>query len=74
MTLAEAAERYGKNAEYLRVAVNRKVLPAEKIGKTWVVKEEDMEAYASKEHRRGRPPKALPSPTSLPQPDSDMEQ
>lgn len=56
MTLPMAAERYGRNAEYLRVAANRGALKAEKIGRDWLVTDAEMVRYTT-ETTRGRPKK-----------------
>lgn len=37
MTLTEAAERFGLNAEVLRVYINRGKIDAEKVGRDWTV-------------------------------------
>ena len=45
MTLAEAAKLLGVSADYLRVAANRGVLKAEKVGRDWLVTPKAVEAY-----------------------------
>ncbi len=59
MTLAEMAARLGyKNGDGLRSQIRFGALTAEKIGKTWVVTDEEYERYL-REHagKPGRKPK-----------------
>jgi len=54
LTLAEMAHRLGyKNGDGLRSQIRHGVLHAEKIGKTWVVSEEEYACYRA-EHA-GKP-------------------
>lgn len=57
MTLAEMAERLGyKNGDGLRSQIRHGALVAEKIGKTWIVSDEEYRRYVE-EHARKFGPK-----------------
>lgn len=63
MTLAQMAERLGyKSADGLRWQVHRGALKAEKIGKTYVVSDEEYERYVRENagQRGKRKPTAEP--------------
>ena len=57
MTLPEAATKYDRNAEYLRVAANRGTLKAKKVGRDWLVSDEAMVEFLARNVPRGRPKK-----------------
>lgn len=60
MTLKEMAERLGyKNSDGLRSQIRFGALHAEKIGRDWVVSEQECARYVLEHaHRPGRKPKA----------------
>lgn len=45
MTLTEAAAETGRNPSTLRRAVMRGTLKAEKVGRDWLVYQQDLDAY-----------------------------
>jgi len=53
ISLAEAAEIYGFNANYLSNLANRGRLKAQKVGYFWVTTPKDMEDYIHSRKRRG---------------------
>ncbi|MFQ5872777.1 MAG: helix-turn-helix domain-containing protein [Dehalococcoidia bacterium] len=53
ISLAEAAERYGYNRDYLSEIAPRGRLKAHKIGNMWVTTPADVEAYIASRQRRG---------------------
>jgi len=53
ISLAEAAERYGFNRDYLSELARRGRLKAHKIGNMWVTTPADVEAYIASRQRRG---------------------
>ena len=58
LTLTQAAIRLGVTSDYLRVAVYRKKLAAEKVGRDWLVTDEEVERYARERlGKKGRPRK-----------------
>lgn len=57
LSLSDAAKRYRVPVPTLRNAVQRGLLPGEKIGSQWVVRAEHVEQYVSHRPRRGRPSK-----------------
>jgi hypothetical protein len=62
MTLTEMADRLGyKNGDGLRSQIRHGALMAEKIGKTWIVSDEEYERYV-REHagKPGPKPKERP--------------
>lgn len=61
LSLEEASQRSGISASWLRRLVDAGRLPAKKVGKTWLVLEEDVDALAELERPRGRPLKTLSS-------------
>lgn len=54
LTLSEAAQLCGVNAATLRRACWRQALPGQKRGKTWFVREADLEVYLSRARLRAR--------------------
>jgi excisionase family DNA binding protein len=56
LSVAEAAELLGVSRWRVNQFINEKRLAAQKIGRSFVVKESDLEAV--KERKTGRPPKA----------------
>jgi excisionase family DNA binding protein len=52
---SEAARRLGISARRVAAMIEQGVLPAQKIGKTWVIDETDIAKLAKKERRPGRP-------------------
>lgn len=53
ISLAEAADRYGFNADYLRQLSIRGRLKAQKIGKFWVTTPNDVEEFIRSRQERG---------------------
>ena len=53
ISLAEAAELYGFNADYLRQLALKGRLDAKKIGKFWVTTPDDMESYIQSRSKTG---------------------
>jgi len=56
LSLEEASLRSGISASWLRRLVDTGRLPAKKVGKTWLVLAEDVDALAAQDRQRGRPP------------------
>jgi phosphohistidine phosphatase SixA len=54
ITLAQAAERYGFQPDYLRQLALKGRLKAKKLGNFWVTTAADVEAYLASRQRRGR--------------------
>ncbi len=54
MTLEEASDIYGLNSATLRRACGAGKFPAEKRGKTWLVKSSDLEQYLARTRRTRR--------------------
>lgn len=61
LSLSEAAERSGLSESWLRRLMSEGRLEGKKIGKTWLVLAEDVDALAEQERPRGRPLKTLTS-------------
>jgi excisionase family DNA binding protein len=58
MPLSEAAKQLGCSADYLRVAIHRGSLKAQKIGRDWLVTTDEVERYKAENlGRRGPKPK-----------------
>ena len=58
LSTAEVARRLGIHHYSVNRLIRRGLLPAQKIGKTWAVEEEDAERLArSYRGKRGRPPR-----------------
>lgn len=55
LSLEEASQRSGISASWLRRLVDDGRLTAKKVGKTWLVLEEDVDAIAAQSRPRGRP-------------------
>jgi hypothetical protein len=53
ISLAEAADYYGYNADYLRHLATRGRLVARKIGRNWVTTHADLEAFVTSRKKRG---------------------
>jgi len=53
ISLAEAAELYGFNADYLRQLALKGRLQAQKVGKFWVTTPGDMELYIHSRKKMG---------------------
>lgn len=53
ISLPEAAEIYGFNADHLRHLAQRGRLHAQKIGTTWVTTPQDIEDYIRSRQKRG---------------------
>jgi hypothetical protein len=47
MTLSDASAKYGIPADYLRVAISRGNLQADKVGRDWLVSDANMATFAS---------------------------
>ena len=62
LTTQEAAERLGISAIRVRQLIGAGRLPAEKFGRDYMIKEEDLELVADR--KPGRPPKARTEPDS----------
>ena len=58
LTIQEAAEKLGKDVTVVRRWARTGELPAEKVGRDWVIRESDLEAKrAILTAKRGRPRK-----------------
>jgi excisionase family DNA binding protein len=55
LSLEEASQRSGISASWLRRLIDDGRLPARKVGKTWLVLGEDVDAIAAQSRPRGRP-------------------
>ncbi len=55
LSLEEASQRSGISSSWLRRLIDDGRLPAKKVGKTWLVLEEDVDAVAAQDRQRGRP-------------------
>lgn len=55
LSLEEASQRSGISASWLRRLVDDGRLPAKKVGKTWLVLQEDVDALSAQHRQRGRP-------------------
>lgn len=53
ISLPEAAEMYGFNADYLTQLASRGRLNAQKVGRFWVTTPKDVENYISSRQKRG---------------------
>jgi len=53
ISLAEASERYGFSAAYLRELARKGRLRATKVGRDWVTTPADVEEYVRSRKRRG---------------------
>ncbi|HZW05009.1 MAG TPA: type II toxin-antitoxin system HicB family antitoxin [Anaerolineaceae bacterium] len=57
LTIPEAAEHLGLSTAMLRRYCSSGRLPAQRIGKGWVIRRHDIERFAAAPRRSGRPPK-----------------
>ena len=53
ISLPEAAELYGFNADYLRTLAQKSRLKAHKVGPLWVTTPQDVEDYIASRQKRG---------------------
>ena len=53
ISLPEAAELYGFNADYLRTLAQKGRLKAQKVGKMWTTTPNDIEEYIRSRKKRG---------------------
>jgi hypothetical protein len=53
ISLPEAAELYGFNADYLRHLAQKRRLQAQKIGNSWVTTPANIESYIRSRKKRG---------------------
>jgi excisionase family DNA binding protein len=56
ITTSEAAERLGVHITRVQQFIRSKRLPAEKVGRDWLIEEKDLALVG--ERKTGRPPKA----------------
>lgn len=61
MSVREAVAALGMTEAAVVKAVQRKRLPAEKIGRMWFIRLEDIERFKAQPRLRGRPPKPRPA-------------
>jgi excisionase family DNA binding protein len=54
---SEAARRLGVSARRVAAMIQQGLISAEKVGKTWVIDEEEVAKFAKKARRPGRPSK-----------------
>ncbi len=64
LTISEAAERLGLSLAMIRRYCSQGKLPAQKIGRDWVIRQDEVERFAAMPRRSGRP--ALQYVRSLP--------
>lgn len=55
-TVAEAAGLLNVTERRVRQFIEEGQLPARKFGRDWMIEDADLETFASKERRTGRPP------------------
>ena len=60
MTVSEVAERLGLSVAMVRRYCEAGILPAQKVGRDWSLRQKDVEQFAATPRRRGR--KAKPQP------------
>lgn len=53
ISLAEAAERYGFDQDYLRQLIHRGRLKAKKVGRDWLTTSRDIEDYIASRQKKG---------------------
>jgi excisionase family DNA binding protein len=63
LTTRQAAERLGISIPRIHQLINEGRLPAEKVGRDYVIREEDLK-LAKDRPKPGRPPKVKPAPSS----------
>jgi len=56
LTTAEAAEKLGKTVRHIQWLITEDRLPAERVGRDYLIREEDLKLVEGL--KRGRPPKA----------------
>jgi excisionase family DNA binding protein len=56
MTIPEAAERLGLSVAMVRRYCSKGILPAQKVGRDWTVRQRDVDRFAVMVRRRGRKP------------------
>jgi excisionase family DNA binding protein len=54
-TTKQAAERLGISVRRVQLLIQKGSLPAEKIGRDWIIDDEDLEEFASQKRSPGRP-------------------
>lgn len=54
-SLASAGEKYGLSPDTLRHQIHRGLLRGFKIGRNWLVRDEDLESYVSRHSRKPKP-------------------
>lgn len=55
-TVAEAANVLNVTERRVRQFIEESQLPARKFGRDWMIEDADLETFASRERRTGRPP------------------
>ncbi|MDR3577060.1 MAG: helix-turn-helix domain-containing protein [Anaerolineaceae bacterium] len=65
LTTKDVAEILGINIRTVHSLIKRARLPAEKFGRDWLVKVEDLEIYKENRRRPGRPKKIESDQTEL---------
>jgi excisionase family DNA binding protein len=56
LTTTEAAEKLGKTVRHIQWLITEERLPAERVGRDYLIREEDLKLVEGL--KRGRPPKA----------------
>lgn len=57
-TVPDAAKILNVSKRRVRQLINEKRLPAEKMGRQWIMRREDVVAFAAQPRNVGRPPRA----------------
>ncbi|MGI8913022.1 MAG: helix-turn-helix domain-containing protein [Chloroflexota bacterium] len=57
MSAAEAARLLGLSATRIGYYITSRRLPAERVGRQWIIRRSDVENFRTRERRPGRPPK-----------------
>lgn len=57
ITTAQAAQQLGVSVRRVQALIKARRLPAEKVGRDWLISESNLERVA--ERKTGRPPKAV---------------
>jgi excisionase family DNA binding protein len=70
LTTQESAERLGVTVRRVQAMIRDGRLPAEKMGRDWFIKEEDLELVADR--KPGRPKKAQADVSAEPEPSQDV--
>lgn len=55
LTVADAAQRLGVSERRVRQYIEESRLPAQKFGRDWLIREEDLSAFSQQERKTGRP-------------------